>query len=422
MATAQVDMAADEKKECPDCNSLQKKVALGTVTCIKLENNLEDLCVRKENRADFLKIMNALLNTEGGGAVIVHTRMPHCLDDFHQKVDDALKALIPDDSSFTDNFARKENDKNHVVFRVKPRPSTNYVSTFCFHTKMSLCKGLDNPSHGQIRRIINTISKEESQSNPVRENYIKLEKGREVRGPHGVFQESSSVQAKDVKRKSNDAEHKTKRVQTHVEKSHEGATSTGEPNCENTNTAGTSSYDVFYEPQFVNKCWDKLSVRDFISAFAKEDDGGVLYLGLEERKATEKGCPQTLYLCRGFRGLEQKHREEFCDRIREKVCTSMLWLGKNKPENPVDVIYHKPINGESDLRVVEIQVKYFHGLCFYYKEGPESYWFPTPLLSQPEKIKLEDWVVKNGGGKELIEQRPQFNSKTETDIDHNATG
>ncbi|KAK7487085.1 hypothetical protein BaRGS_00021755 [Batillaria attramentaria] len=99
----------------------------------------------------------------------------------------------------------------------------------------------------------------------------------------------------------------------------------------------------------------------------------------------------------------------------------MLWVGLSSPE-PVKLIFRRPKNAGEDERVVEVQVPYYHGICFYYKQGPKAYRFlPTSPVAVP--VTLEEWVRGNGGPENVPIQNDNLIKKTHEieveDIDHN---
>jgi len=151
--------------------------------------------VRERKKTEFLINLNALLN-DGGGVMCLHVKDPHMLGAFEQSVNLAMAALVPDDTMFEDNFERHLKDKNHVIFRViqNSRP----LSTYSFNTKVSYDKGLENPTHGQMKYYLKRKWDEDEASAGTNTNDYTFKEGEEVKVPSGVFQENMNIQAKTI--------------------------------------------------------------------------------------------------------------------------------------------------------------------------------------------------------------------------------
>ena len=171
---------------CPDGKSKEQKKKL-----------------KQEKVPDFLKIINAMLN-EGHGILCVHTSTPHLLGPFDEAVNKRMFSLIPDDTLFDDNFERHFKDKEHVIFRVRPRRRP--FSTCCFNTKLSTDTGLVDPTPGQMRYFLKKQSEthpdQQDSEIPEQDTTLIFTEGEEVKVSIGntdiVFQESIRTQAKQM--------------------------------------------------------------------------------------------------------------------------------------------------------------------------------------------------------------------------------
>lgn len=162
----------------------------------------------------------------------------------------------------------------------------------------------------------------------------------------------------------------------------------------------------------------------YITAFAKLDEGGSYYIGLEEEKkevpkTTGKGREtKTLktgkFICKGVR-LSDTEKEALRTGIQNKARDEMMWLSREPLENPVSVIFHPVQNQRGgavrNLYVIEVKVEHLEGLAFWTKEGPQAFKVPESATSdpQPEPMAIDEWIRGNGGSpKRLKVQKPTF--------------
>lgn len=348
--------------ECDKCREL--KQAQFQETRIILEKDPMDDSGNNRSRSrsqrnvqlqDFLRAINALLNSRGGG-VIIHFKFPYKVALFDEKVDDKLLQLIVDDTFFHENFERYFIDENHVIFRVITRKRRKY-STLNFQSKISFDKGLDFPTQAQMERWMKYVSNDDTsvddqqsrQSGSI--TFVKDSVVREVivDSRSHVFLENSKLQAKSIP-----------------------------ANCD------ISEY-----------CWEK--VKEYISAFSKIRSGGSVFFGLKEERTDEKRTGKLI--CEGI-SLEPSQRQQLINYLRSNITKEMLWLAQNSPLNPVDVKFH-PVNGGTDnLCVIEIAIKYFHGVSFFMKDGPEA-WVHKGTKRPLERIPFNEWVKNNIQGHDL---------------------
>ncbi|KAK7483508.1 hypothetical protein BaRGS_00025307 [Batillaria attramentaria] len=342
-------------KECQTCDTYQRDVTLPRLsTPLQLKKGPD----KDKIISTFLNAMNALLN-KGEGCVFFHIDDPNLVGFFDEAVDDKLKLLIPNDFLFHQVFERTHIDKNHVVFRVRStkRP---FISTLSFNSKVSLDRGLDDPTHAQMRRWIEegSLSLQTSVQNTIASK-LTFKKGKEVMvrndgGSEVPFQESVEMQAKQFEPKP----------ETMLET------------------------DWFMNvKEFL---WAKS--RPYITAFSKLQTGGSVFFGLREEKL--EGVTGK-FVCDGIK-LSENKRADVDKTIRNKIKTEMAWLihdcpkGWN-PEHAVSVVFHAVTANEPDLCVVEIAVKSVRGVSFYDKQ-PVAYKLTS--RGSPQPVTFEEWAKR----------------------------
>ncbi|XP_076451041.1 uncharacterized protein LOC143286953 [Babylonia areolata] len=400
---------------------------------------------RKRLLVKFLRMVNALLN-QGGGLVFIHTS-PHLLSFWDEQVDDDLMDLVSDDTLFDDNFERHVA-KGHVIFRVKPlhRP---YLSTLDFQSKISLNKGLADPSHGQMRRLLdrNRNAPDETPPSPrgTLDSYLLVD------GQRIPFHENLNMQAKVVLPK--DLDKKTPK------------------SCKDTASKLTFLW------------WNSLKLPQYLAAFAKQRNGGSFFLGLREEKETSstkwKPLPNTSGLAEALdtdmrfwaddKNTEERKvfhvaREEDVPRFEHKsgyfTCKGIplthddknaleklvvrnvrdrLLLHPERSKDPLVEVRFYPVKPaqednrdtderhpqgargggggvggsakgqghgldnktatkttslqSADLYVVECKVNFFPGVCFQTEHGPEAYRFNHDLRpSCAQRVPVTDWA------------------------------
>ena len=296
----------------------------------------------------FLQVVNAIMNTNNSdntsevisSKICVHTDKPHLLGEFDKKVDDKLVKLISDDSQFNDNFRRYFHDKKHVIFEVKSRARPH--STLDFHTKLSLNKGLCDPTHGQMLRLLSGApSLVNEGSSPAQEKPQNFVKNAEVKVKASStedivpFQECISLQAKPSKDKLRSS------------------------------TRGRANR---VEEQ-VAMWWNDKAVCQYVSAFSKLPQGGSIYLGVREDviegKQTGRFYPNGIV-------LNDAEKNALKQSIENKIREEMIWIPEGKKPT-VRFTFHTVQGGEDNEVVVEVSVSHFPGVGFFRKCGPRSY-------------------------------------------------
>ncbi|KAK7496380.1 hypothetical protein BaRGS_00012302, partial [Batillaria attramentaria] len=333
---------------CTTCKRVKRDISCPGEPATVLESTAEELLQiknkdeKRKKFEEFHKCLNARINA-GGGTVCVHIDKPHRLGSFDEKIDDRMMELIPDDSLFSQNFERHYlPDKKHVLFRVIPRPR-HYLSTLNFNTTQSLNKGLSELTHGQMRSYLKELkSRTPAPESPGAEPEVtlKFERKKEVmivKGKDEVhFQESICMQAKSVDEKLA--------------------------------LPGGNAHRIVDLAKYFWEGTSK-SLPHYISAFTKLTKGGSVYFGVSEGKGTgdHNDVATGSFICDGVE-LNDRDCEDLKKLILRYVREKMMWIpGLEEHCNPVDVKFHE-VKKAGCLFVIEVAVKYFHGVAFYNPE------------------------------------------------------
>ncbi|XP_070175880.1 uncharacterized protein [Littorina saxatilis] len=387
---------------------------------MRLKGNLEDVLKKPKPLTQFLKYANALLNGRAGN-IVIHSSDHNLLEKFDQKVDPKLKDLLSDGSMYHNVFERSYFDPYHLVYRVKPSAGRRVWSTLDFKSKVSYNKGIEPPSYRNMSVCIDTLcatSPELGDHRQTQEKFV-FELGEEVvvwkkkeqnEEEVEVFQESMTLQAKAI----------------HIQAERE------------------PDYGLL-RLKLADHCWNSLKLKEYITAFTKIRGGGSIFLGVSEHKTRQVAWelpdpnivngpftvageqwgvwqdkhgpdpPIVYHLAREAKTNEQAtgqfitdafqltdyEKECFQDDILERV-RKLKWIGITDHSGVVQVDFHDVnINGNhgDGCCVIEIKINYYHGLCFYDTEGPESYRCRPPIQgsifqSKPEleRIQVNDWI------------------------------
>ena len=403
---------------CQTCQDMKQRQLYGTTVVFEKDdlidlpsgNSKEKKEIKEGKKKEFLTNLNALFN-DGGGIMCLHVKDPHMLGAFEKSVNLAMAALVPDDTMFEDNFERHLKDKNHVIFRVKQ--NSRPLSTFSFNTKVSYDKGVETPTHGQMKYYLKKKWDEDEAPAGTNTNDYRFRKGDEVKVPSGVFQENMNIQAKTIPGTVRGKNEKISKLVT----------------------------------EFFNKDnWSKYLPK-YITGFSKLRRGGSILLGVTEHKdevlkwtrveEPEKtelltlhkpefdlwkdknglylvatGSPEAKenaetgeFRCQGI-VLTKEEQEELSERIKRKVRDEMLWepvgessTGSRTPgfQPPVEVQFLPVEGGPADLVVVEVVVHQYKGVVFWDRDGPTAYYVQT--WNQDGTFSLgimstEDWFEK----------------------------
>ncbi|KAK7094430.1 hypothetical protein V1264_005993 [Littorina saxatilis] len=388
---------SEPASHCSICDAVyaQEKATM------RLKGSLEDAL---ENPKEFYKYINGLLNNKAG-AVVIHAKDRNCLEKFDQKVDSKLKDLVSDGSMYHCVFERSYFDQTHLVYRLKTSSRKRPMSTLDFKTKVSHNKGKDAPSYINITVFVGELCSSKPHPNATCAREYVFEQGNEIpRKVNGlptdeVLQESMSIQAKSLL------------------------------NCKLS--------------QLAEHCWENGKLKEYITAFTKIKGGGSVFFAVSEEKkeepawislsqdivdVTKKGKvdkwqiwqdkkvsnPTLYYVAKKSKITEKKtgkfvtegvqlteqERRDFRQQISERVENELTWVGIQDHADTVKVFFHsvqKTTTG--DVYVIEVRISNYHGLCFYDKDGPESYVcrFPEPgpmftARTKLDRVPLYDWV------------------------------
>ncbi|XP_070184703.1 uncharacterized protein [Littorina saxatilis] len=324
----------------------------------------------KTKRGEFKKLFCALLNCLEDNAVIFHVEDTRILDKHDIAWNDELMQFVSDNSCYHDVFERVIIDKKHFRVRVKPRKDSECVmSTLCFHSSLSRDKGLDNhPSHHKFQRVMENARDGHGYCNETLFNLpddtaFKLGKEVDVKGhPNGSvpFQECMWLQAKRIERKL-------------------------EPE---------QIVDIMWEEKTKMVC--KHELGRYISAFSKVPGGGIIYFGICEKPGNDKNIKIKNFVSEGV----EFRLQDFCNlkQLLNKKMENLLWVrapsqsdndqSENIPVLAGRVDVFRLSEGLQSRCIIKITVKQFQGVCFFRKEGPESY----VLNDQNVPVPVTDWV------------------------------
>jgi hypothetical protein len=330
----------------------------------------------------FRSSVNALVN-EGSGVAVLHSPSLQCLMGFNEKVGDKLVDMLPNNLYYHELFEVSIYDNKHVLFRVKSarKSSRSYAQ---FNTKLSLDKGLGKPTHGQFQRMVEECSQQDQQptskalqttlvfkTDAQGKKLAKLKRvGRSGEGELLHFVEGVGVEAKSL---------------IGIKKL----------------TAGNNSVD-----KLVCYIWETCQLPQYITAFARLENGGRVFIGLEEEKI-KKGTQELktgqfvldedgVQELRTLRLTGAKQQREAEQQLQEKAAREMRWHPQSPQLPMIDVKFVPTAQGYTDHYFIEIVVKPFKGLVFYDREGPETYLLMSdpqePATKKPRRLPFEDWI------------------------------
>jgi predicted HTH transcriptional regulator len=340
----------------------------------------------------FLERVNALLNCEDGGKIIIHVDDHGRTDVFHQKVHHRLAAMIPDNALYDAVYQEYYLDKNHLLFEVLYHPERPF-SVLDFKTKIAVGKGLEAPTHAQMGELVKSIIKEPT-DNVVRRPYedkMKFEEGKEAM-VHRKFKLPMNNTTTTVPLKE-----------------------------------GTDVQAKAFDPSNslrMDYCADKS--KESISAYSKNANGGTIYIGIKEKKimdpATHKEINTGKLLVHG--NDLNLDGPRLTAKIKEIVMKTLRWIGVKRP-TPDQVTVNERKAGKRDgkeVYVVEIRVEYYHGLCFYDLDGPLFFKgdFDAGRLKMTQ-LGVGDWLAKYEGATERLKYDSR-SSRRESKRRHEASG
>ncbi|KAK7096630.1 hypothetical protein V1264_005905 [Littorina saxatilis] len=371
MDTDQDDSDEDQRK-CPRCTQIFEPSILQVFFP---EVNIEELLqqgnnnVVKPKKDEFKKLFCALLNCPEGNAVIFHVEDTRILDKHDIAWNDELMQFVPDNSCYHDIFERVILDTHHFRVRVKPRKDSKCVmSTCCFHSSLSLDKGLDNqPSHHKMQRVLENARDGHGYSNePLKLNLpddTSFQNGQVVQvggypGGSVPFQESMWLQAKRI--------------------------------------AQPLQLNDLVGMMWGPKEDKKHDLGKYISALSKVPRGGIIYFGIREKPEGDTQPKLKSFSSEGV-VLDQQNSDQLQQYFKEKI-NNLLWVrapsqsdndqSENIPVLAGRVDVFRLSEGLQSRCIIKITVKQFQGVCFFRKEGPESY----VLNAEDKPVPVENWA------------------------------
>ena len=388
------------------CRTCGKVLSIWEGESLQIGETLADLV--SDNQKDkpklrqFYKGINSLLNQKGG-CLVIHARSTAKLDVFHQKVDGKLCSLIPDHSLYTDVYDFSFLDDQHIVYRVRPLQAGRLYSVLDFRSRTSLNSGrgvltpfqaaqiLATEKRGVKRKREVSVSEQDvsvsEQEVSVSEREVSVSE-REV----SVSEQGVSVSEQEVSVSVSEQE-----VSARFTAKQQALSSDGRPLHESSTVEAKAVQEN--KPQLADHCWYNLHLPEYISAFAKNQDGGSIYFGLKEIDfAASPGKPKAVILVPEEVDLTPAERRSFKENIFERVKNEMAFVGTSSPSNPIDIIFHDVQEAAENACVIEVKVKFYDGLCFASSKGPELYRYvlgDQPGEANDEAISITDWY-ENG--------------------------
>jgi hypothetical protein len=319
----------------------------------------------------FLSWINALLNSTIGGKIIVHVKDCQLTEVFHQKVCDKLVSMIPDNSLFASVYQEEFLDEHHLLFTVSGHTQQRPYSVLDFRTKIAVCKGLETPTHGQMAAFVRMILREPA-----------------VTTPETFFDETNFKEGEEVI------------LRRRFSPPNLGS-ATEVPLTEGTCVCA-KAFCLGNRKSLPEYCAERS--KHYISAFSKSVNGGTIYFGIKEKMI---GNRQYKLVVQGdfLNGPMKEDVEKTIASIREEIRKSLRWIGMKRPSDDQITVRERRV-GERDgkeVYVVEIKVKYYHGLCFYDLDGPLLFKgdFATGLL-RVNKLGVYDWLGEYEGATEKL--------------------
>ncbi|XP_070175864.1 uncharacterized protein [Littorina saxatilis] len=394
---------SDPVRPCSSCRDIHSQ----RTETITLASRLDDLITKGSQKKvqEFYKYVNGFLNDKGG-TIVIHARNLHALEKFDHKVDDKLNKLIPDGCLYQDKYERSYFDRNHLVYRIKPAAKDRPLSTLDFKTKVSINKGIELPSYTQMEFLIDRFCEDdESSDDSDSECEFIFKEGEEVfirrETWEEPFQENLRTQAKFVPTSSmsdlvNYCWNHLKEYISSFTKIRQSCSIifgvgedkeiipewvVSEPDCvELTPLGKQDSWRIWETPQRTGGgTQQQANQAYFVSKVAKT-------------KELQTGKFKTVAVALS----EQKHCS-LKDAIERKANEELKWVGQTVPRQLLQFVFHPVEDAQHpDFCVLEIKIAYYHGLCFYDKEGPELYRceFQKSGTNSASlmRIKYEDWV------------------------------
>ena len=345
---------------CRKCQELET-IPDETGRSIRLPRDLLDDIVLGKDKSkkgdqvdDFCKSVNALMNN-GTGIAVLHTEEPHLFGLFSQVVGSRISGLVSDNSCYAGNFEVNFEDDYHIIFRVKPIVRRPW-SVLSFNTNLSHDKGQGDPTHGQLRQLLQSSDSVEDSGSATRQ--------LRIREPIFLQKEGRN----EIKFKETIESDDAPIVKKFIFHEAVGIEAKGMTGCKMRSQSGTQRPDTVFEYM-----WDFLP--KYITSFSKLSFGGSVYFGVKEetKKEGKKEWNTGKFLYEEVLELDEDEQ----NKLREKICTAaetrLLWHPKFPGGNPVQVEFHDTGRRRNKCYIVEVVVGRFPGCVFLESDGPESY-------------------------------------------------
>lgn len=419
-------MAQSQCQKCEELKAIPEDVEIIELSDELFENIVgNDKSKKRDSLEQFYQYMNAFLNN-GGGVAILHTKTLQQFDKFSHVIGWKLLAMLSDNSHYADNFEVSFEDKSHAIFRVKPNPTRQW-SCFSFNTMLSRDMGLYDPTHSQIRQILQSCQLRGVSSPSRRNKKLQFSTGREGRkimieetfesaGRNVVkkycFHEVVGIEAKSTIRFSHLNDSEEAKVDAVCQAMWEFLPRYITAFCKLT-SGGSVYFGVEEDKQIAeSKQWAKVeNTREILNRFTVTDSSLKVWQSrhknntfliareseVKNETSSEQKTGKMLYEERLI--LNDSEQCMLREKIREEAHEKLLWYPEFPDRNPVDVEFHPVGQGRPQYCIVEVVIDRFSGCVFSSREGPVSY------MLQNKQLKP---IVSNECIRRLKRQRREY--------------
>ncbi|XP_048237485.1 uncharacterized protein LOC124113644 isoform X1 [Haliotis rufescens] len=288
------------------------------------QDNLEKTDRKIKEKDRIFERICALRNSRGGILLIYFTHMDDSdqfLGRFDELIDDRLNELIEDGTLFHESYFRDWLKREPNCLSITCNPSST-ISTTNYKTHINLNKGFAKPTLLNMRYILSND---------------RLCGEYEEKSLHKL-QEASNVQLKSFRKAHNVA-----------------------------------------RAEWAPYIMEGLRLREFISSFANQKEGGYYFLGVAEQDNGEIDTYNTRKVSiEGFELNETDH-ETLKSEILHQIDSKVLFLPPDRSLIPKDVITRSPkltfhkVEGQEDTYVLEVYMPSLSGVVFFDRDGPDSF-------------------------------------------------
>lgn len=284
-----------------------------------------------------VNLVSALRNS-GGGTLVVHlagvSQDDRYLNHLDEAIGQVLTRLLENGELYTDNYERKwlcqtetfEDVKDFVLIEVK---KTENVCTADFNTKMT------NDVENLPISLLNMKS-------------LLRKTERATHSRHVQRKLPDNAQDLQMNRHKKLKSFRTKML----------------------NFQG----DVEMMAEYI---WYNMRLRDSITAMSKVVDGGSYYLGIGKSKmVTKEGYATCIPIYEGFKlhVPEELLAKHIYKKLESHICVlDGDGIFTDGPEDLIRITFHKLPGQDAESVVLEVAIRYYHGVVFYDKQGPTAY-------------------------------------------------